>query len=182
MDQPVAVHETGAPVSEPERRAGGPLNDVLWILGTYLVLGVVGAVLWWLLVDPALFTKAAGGGLTMGEAQLGRRFADEGWYAVIGAVLGLLSGSALTWWRSRDPLLTAVGVLVGTCLAAGVMAGLGLVLGPPDPGTVAAHAAVGAQIPVQLKLGAKACYLVWPIAGLIGTLFVLWSPPSEPRA
>jgi hypothetical protein len=24
------------------------------------------------------------------------------------------------------------------------------------------------------------CYLVWPIATLIGALFVLWSPPVEP--
>ncbi len=176
-----AVLQERAALDEPAR---GPrsatLRDVLWVLGTYVVLGVVGAVAWWLLVDPALFTKQAGGGLGMGEGQLSRRFATDGWYAVIAAVLGVVSGSLLIWWRSRDFLLTAGLLVVGSGLAAGLMSVLGRWLGPADPGSVAGTVSVGEKLPTQLVLSATACYLVWPLAALAGALFVLWSPPPEP--
>ncbi len=154
--------------------------DVAWVLGSYVVLGLVGALAWWLLVEPAYFTKGDNGGLGMGEVQLAERFNADGWYAVIAAVLGLLSGGALTWWRSRDFLLTSVLLLLGSGLAAAVMAGAGRVLGPTDPGTLAGGVAVGARLPMQLEVTSAVCYLVWPIAALIGALFVLWSPPVEP--
>ena len=176
-----AVLEETAAVDEPDR---GPrdvsVRDVLWVLGTYVVLGVVGAVAWWLLVDPALFTKQAGGGLGMGEGQLARRFATDGWYTVIAAVLGVVSGSLLAWWRSRDFLLTAGLLLVGSGIAAALMSVLGRRLGPADPGSLVNTVSVGERLPVQLSLSATACYLVWPIAVLAGALFVLWSPPPEP--
>ena len=176
-----AVLDDTAAVDEPARGARGDLaRDVLWVLGTYVVLGLVGAVVWWLLVDPALFTKQPGGGLGMGEVQLSRRFATDGWYAVIAAVLGVVSGSLLTWWRSRDFLLTAGLLVLGSGVAAGLMSLVGRWLGPADPGAVAGTVAVGAKVPTQLALNATAGYLVWPIAVLAGALFVLWSPPPEP--
>jgi hypothetical protein len=171
--------------SGPASTAAAPARnvvaaDVAWVLGSYVVLGLVGALAWWLLVDPAYFTKADNGGLGMGEVQLAERFNADAWYAVIAAVLGLLSGGALTWWRSRDFLLTSVLLLLGSGLAAAVMAGTGRVLGPADPGTLADGIAVGARLPTQLEVTSAVCYLVWPIATLIGALFVLWSPPVEP--
>ena len=60
----------------------GPLGDVVVVLGTYLVLGVLCGVAWWLLVQPALFTKVHSGG-TMSELQLSKEFNGDGWYAVI---------------------------------------------------------------------------------------------------
>lgn len=159
------------------RRA--PLRDAAWVLGVHLCLGLVGAVLWWLLVDPAMFTKAESGGLAMGEVQLARRFNADGWFVVIAAVSGLLSGSVLTWWRSRDFLLTSLLLVVGSAVAATVMAVLGRVLGPADPGSVAAGLPVGAQVAMQLEVSGTVCFLVWPIAVLAGALFVLWSPPTD---
>lgn len=161
----------------PARRAGA-LDDVVAVLGVYVALGVVGAVLWWLLFEPALFTKAQNGGLGMGEAELGKRFNADAWYSVIAAVFGLVSGTALSWWRGRDPLLTSGLVLGGSLVAAGVMAVVGGWLGPPDPQSVAASVAVGATVPTQLVVDAAVCYLVWPVTALIGCLIVLWSPPA----
>lgn len=158
---------------------GGARADVAWILGGYLALGAAGALLWWLLVDLALFTKTTSGGLAMGEVELGRRFDADGWYVVVAAVLGLVSGAVLTWWRSRDFLLTSGLLVVGSGVAAAVMTFLGRALGPPDPATVAAGLAVGDRVPMQLEVTATGCYLVWPIAVLVGALFVLWSPPTE---
>jgi hypothetical protein len=178
VGQPDVTEDAGAEPANRSSRAG-LLADVAWVLGSYVVLGLLGALLWWLLVDPAYFTKAASGGLAMGEVQLSRRFNADGWYVVIAAVLGLLSGSVLTWWRSRDFLLTSALLLVGAGVAALVMTLVGRALGPADPGSLAAAAAVGDRLPVQLEVAATVCYLVWPIAVLIGALFVLWSPPAD---
>lgn len=169
-------HEAGDAQAASER--GGARADIAWVLGTYTVLGLVGAVLWWLLVDPALFTKAGNGGLAMGEGQLGKRFASDGWFVVIAAVLGLLSGSVLTWWRSRDHLLTTGLLVAGSGLATALMVLVGRALGPADPESLARAASAGARLPMQLEVHATVAYLVWPIAVLVGALFVLWSPPA----
>lgn len=164
------------------RTPTGARRDLVVVLGTYLALGLLAGGLWWLLVDPAMFTKARAG-LGMGEVELGKRFADDGWFAVIGAVLGLLSGTALVWWRARDPLLTVGLVLLGSLLAAAVTAATGALLGPPDPDSVAAGLAVGARVPMALEVSSPVVYLVWPIATMAGALLVLWSPaPAEDEA
>nr|WP_297413562.1 hypothetical protein [uncultured Nocardioides sp.] len=172
--EPSGLPESG----QGDARRPGPLDDVVAVLGVYVLLGLLAAVAWWVLWEPALFTKAEGGGLGMGEDQLGRRFNADGWYAVIAAVCGLVSGTALSWWRGRDPLLTSVLVLGGSIVAAGVMAVVGGWLGPPDPTTVVASVEVGATVPSELAVDATVCYLVWPVTALIGCLIVLWSPPA----
>jgi hypothetical protein len=176
----VVMEEPEASDTERPHARDGLLADAAWVLGTSVVLGLLGGVLWWLLVDPALFTKAPNDGLAMGEAQLGKRFAADGWFVVIAAVFGLLSGSALTWWRSRDFLATSVLLVVGSVIGTALMVLVGRLLGPPDPESLAASAAVGDRLPMQLEVTATVAYLVWPIAVLVGALFVLWSPPTEP--
>lgn len=182
---PSAHDQTVVPPGQPgaddrgRGRRHGALEDLVAVLGGYLVLGLVGAVLWWALCDPAMFTKAEGGGLGMGEVELAKRFNADAWYAVIAAVLGLLSGTALTWWRARDPLLTATLVLLGSLLAAGVMSVVGGWIGPPDPRSVAGSVEVGGLVASPLRVDAAVCYLVWPVTALIGSLIVLWSPPPD---
>lgn len=179
-DAPPATWPPPDPLESHRREPAAAGRDTIAVLGVYLLMGVAAGVLWWLLVDPAQFTKARNGGLGMGEVELGKRFSDDGWFAVIAAVLGLLSGAGITWWRSRDSLLTAGLVLVGAALAGWVMAGVGGLLGPPDPEVVAAATAVGGTIPVSLEVTGFVCYLVWPITSLAGVLLVLWSPAPEP--
>ncbi len=158
-------------------RPPGALDDLVAVLGVYLALGLLAGVVWWALYDPALFTKGEGGGLGMGEVELAKRFNADAWYAVIASVVGLVSGTALTWWRGRDPLLTPALVLVGAVIAASVMATLGGWLGPADPQSIAATVQVGASVPAPLDVDTFACYLVWPLTALLGSLIVLWSPP-----
>jgi hypothetical protein len=181
-DEPRPVHDRGP--ADPGRSSRRPVpaagRDLVVVLGVYVVLGLVCGVLWWLLVDPATFTKVSDGG-SMGEPDLGKRFNGDGWYAVIAAVAGLGSGLLLTWWRSRDLLLVTVLLVVGACMAAAVMALTGQLLGPGDPDAALAAAQAGGEVAVQLEVTAKASYLVWPIAALIGSLVVLWSPPRDTR-
>ncbi len=164
----------------PGTRRGGAARDVLVVLGSMLVLAVVAGVAWRLLVHPAEFT-AVRGGVEMDELELGKRFSADGWYVVLAAVLGLPAGVALTWWRSRDALLTSLLLVVGSALAAAVTALVGHLLGPPDPETVLAAGRIGARAPAQLTVSATSAYLAWPIAVLLGSLLVLWSKPLEPE-
>ena len=176
-DEPAAGAEAAA---EPRPRVRqGALGDLVAVLGTYVALGVLGAVLWWALCDPATFTVTRDGGVTMGEAQLAKRFDPDAWYAVIGFVLGLVSGAGVTWWRSRDPLLTCALLVVGSAVAAAVMAVLGGWLGPADPQTLAATAGPGAELVAPLSVDAAVTYLVWPVMTLIGALVVLWAPAAD---
>lgn len=157
----------------------GPGGDAVAVLGVSLVLGLLGGVLWWLLSEPALFTVGEEGTLGMGEIELGDRFSATGWFTVLAIVLGALSGGALTWWRGRDPILTAGLLVVGSVIGTLAMAGVGQALGPPDPAVAAASARPGDLVPAALEVGAGAAYLVWTIAVLAGALMVLWSPSTE---
>ncbi len=161
-------------------RGSGAVRDVVAVLGVFAVAGVAAGVLWWLLVDPAMFTTGSGGGLGMGEDELGKQFDDDGWFAVLGAGLGLLTGGVVTWWRSRDPLLTAGLVLVGAVLASLLAVRVGGLLGPPPPAQVAGGLAPGTMVPTELVVTGRVLYLVWPVMAMLGTLVVLWAPVPEP--
>ena len=171
-----AVPAVSDPRAARAGRARAAASDVVVVLVVYLFLGLVCGALWWLLVDPATYTKVSDGG-SMSELQLSKRFDGDAWYAVIGCLTGLASGVVLTWWRSRDFVLTTVLVAVGAGLAAAVMSLTGHLLGPGDPDAALAAARAGTQVPVPLEVTAAAGYLVWPIAALVGALVVLWTPP-----
>ncbi|MGZ4500422.1 MAG: hypothetical protein ACXVXD_08290, partial [Nocardioidaceae bacterium] len=181
LTRPEGVSDDESPASERGSvlTRPGPVADILVVLGVFVALGFVCAVLWWLLVDPAEFTKLKSGG-SMNELELAKRFNSDAWYAVIAAVAGLTAGILLTWWRSRDHVLTTLLLFVGSGVAAAVMALVGHAIGPADPNTVLATAAIGAKVPVALSVTSRATYLVWPIAALAGSLVVLWSaaPPN----
>jgi hypothetical protein len=153
-------------------------RDVAVVIGSFLVLGVLSGVLWWLVVPPAEFTKLPSGG-SMGEVDLGRQFNADGWYVVIAAVAGLVSGIALSWWRSRDPLLTSVLLVLGSLAAAALMAVTGHLLGPGPTRAALAAVKVGAKVPERLDVDTPAVYLGWPIAVLLGASIVLFGKNAE---
>ncbi len=163
----------------PRRVDRGALGrDVATVLGCLLVLGVLCGVAWMLLVSPAEFTKLRDGG-SMSEVQLGRRFTADGMYVVIAGVAGLVAGVALSWWRSRDPLLTSALLVVGSALAAGAMSLTGHLLGPTDTAAALAAAQVGARVPERLGVDVLTVYLAWPVAVLAGALLVLLGRVSD---
>lgn len=156
-------------------------GDVVAVLGTFAVLGAVCGVAWWLVVDPAVYTKAADGGAVMSELEMAKRFRADGWYAVLAVVAGFLAGLVVTAWRSRDQLLTTLLLVPGAAAAAVVSAAVGRLLGPEPHETVLARAAEGARVPVELTVSSAAIYLLWPVAVLAGAVLVLWSSPRVPR-
>jgi|1186.fasta_scaffold36931_2 hypothetical protein len=178
----------------PRPSTGGARADAAVVLGTLALLGLLGGVLWAQVVTPAEFTKLANGG-AMGENELSKQFAADAWYVVIGAVAGLAAGLVLSWWRTRDPVLTSVLLLAGAVVAAVLMALVGHLLGPGDPRAALQSAKVGARVPQSLDVGlvpvwplgrylreTATVYLSWPVGALAGALFVLLGrAPAVPR-
>ena len=156
-------------------RLRGSASDALVVLGTFVVLGVLCGVLWWALAPTPAYTKVHGGG-AMDEVALGRQFSAVAWYVAIAAVAGLVAAIALTWWRDRDPLL------LGSVVAAVLMAVVGHLLGPGDSQALLATARLGTKVPDQLHVAARAAYLAWPISVLLGCLVILWGrlPTDSP--
>ncbi len=172
---------------EPDRgptpgRSASPLAVAGVVLGGLLLLGVLCGVLWWLLVEPAVFTKVRGSGGSMNELELAKRFATDGWYAVIAVLAGFVAGGALVWWRRSEVVGVVLLLLPGAVVAAAAMLWTGRVLGPADPQTVLRTAPPGALVPVQLDVASWTAYLAWPVGLLVGALVVLWSLPPDGRA
>jgi hypothetical protein len=170
------------------------VRDVAVVLGSLVVLGALGGVLWSVVVTPAQLTRLPNG-IAMNETALSAQFAADGWYAVIAVVAGLLAGVVLTWWRSRDALWTAALLVVGAVLAAVVMAVTGHLLGPPDPRHALLATKVGSKVPESLDLGVSSLspfgpylkqtvmfYLAWPVGALAGCLTVLLFTVPADRA
>jgi hypothetical protein len=156
-------------------------RDVAVVIGSFAVLGVLCGVLWWLVVTPAEFTKLRNGA-TMSELELSKQFAADGYYVVIAAVVGVVAGVALTWWRSRDALLTSALLALGSVLAAALMAGTGHLLGPGPTSAALAAAKVGEKVPERLDVDTFVVYLAWPLAVLLGACVVLFGKTLEPDA
>jgi hypothetical protein len=155
--------------------SGGPAlaRDAALVLAWFLTLGVLGALLWWQVTPLAEYTRTAQSA-AMDEEQLGRQVSTDGWFFTIAAVGGLVSGVALLAIRKRDPLAMVVLVTLGAGLASGVMALVGLWLGPEAPKEVLASVPVGGKVPLQLELHATGVLFVWPITALLGAVGVIW--------
>jgi hypothetical protein len=148
------------------------LVDLAIVTGWFAAAGLLGAVVWELVTPLAEYTRTADNG-TMGEEELARQFGATGWYLVIGAVAGVVSGAVLLMWRRRSPVLMVLMVAAGGALAAWVMLEVGLALGPADPNQVLATVDVGEKVPLRLKFEGPGAFFVWPIAALAGALFAL---------
>lgn len=149
------------------------LTDLSVVVAWYAVAATIAALVWWQVTPLAEFTRTATGG-GMDELQLTREVATDGWFFVVAAVGGLLSGIGLTWWRGRDPVLMVVLVAAGGVLATFLMVVIGELLGPADPDKVLATVAVGTKVPVQLKIQSHGLYATWTISALVGAIGVIW--------
>jgi hypothetical protein len=152
--------------------------DALVVVGWFVLVGAIGAVLWWQVTPLAEYTRTASNA-QMGEVQLGRQVSADGWYFVVAAVGGLLSGVVLLSWRHRDPVAMVVLMTLGALLAGWLVLRIGLWLGPADPRDVLPHVAEGAKVPLQLRVHAPALVLVWPITALLGAIGVIWGTDAD---
>lgn len=164
--------------SAPRPVGAGPVRDVAWVVGYFVLAGVIAGLVWWQVVTPPYFVRTAQGGV-MEQAQLGRRIQADGWFVTIGAVAGLVGGVVLTRWRVVLPLLT---VLVGfvSSLAAGALAlEIGRRLGHRDVTALLKSAKVGGHVTDKLDVISTMVVAAWPIGFLIGAVAILLGTKSR---
>jgi hypothetical protein len=159
-------------------------------------------VLWPQLVDPAMSERTAEG-ISTDEVQLGKLFAADGWFIVLGFVGSAILGALLMLRRRGHEVVVLLLLLAGTYVAARWIAEpLGVALGPPDPVAVLSKGEVGDKAPSRLctvekddgkdvcRLTSRSDHLAWPLGGAVGSLVVLLavtrlghsrpnSPPQE---
>ena len=138
----------------------------------FLLAGVLGAVIWRLVVDLPTYVRTADNG-NMDAVELSTSVAIDGWYVVIGAVLATLLGIGLMTWLSRRPRTVVLVAAVGGLAAGWLMSWLGELLGPGPVEPRLSAARIGEHVAVQLVPNTPALFLVWPLAGLAGVLLVL---------
>ena len=171
-----------------DRRRGtlaGVLVDLSLVAGSVIVLGLLVAVLWPQLVDPAMAERTAEG-VSTDEVQLGKLFAADGWFIVLGFVGSAILGALLMLRRRGHEVVVLLLLLAGTYLAAReIAAPIGIALGPPDPVAVLSKGEVGDKAPSRLctvkkedgkevcELSSRADLLAWPLGGALGSLVVL---------
>ena len=159
-------------------RASGPTLvatalDVVIVLVWFAAAGVLGAVVWWQVTTLPKVTKA-GDSATLAPEELVKQVQSDGWFFVVAAVGGLLSGVVLLLWRRRDPLSMVVLVAIGGGLASWLMIHVGLALGPGSVLEALRGLPEGAQVSTQLKLHASGVAWIWPVAAVLGALLKLW--------
>ncbi len=156
----------------------GSASTVVWVVGCFVLAGLVAGLVWWKIIDPPYFVRTSQGAV-MDQVQLGRRVQADGWFMVLGVVGGLLGALVLVRRFERAPLLT---LLLG-CLASvggGLLAlGLGTTLGHSDVTSLARTAKTGAHIPDSLGVISHLVLVAWPIGFLVGAVAILWG--TRPR-
>jgi hypothetical protein len=171
------MHEwlSGPPAGPAEARPAPllrllPVLADLWIVAVwFLVVGVVGALIWWQVTPLAAYTRTKDNG-TMDEAQLAKQISTDGWFFVVALVGGLLSGFVLLSWRRRGPILMVLAVCAGGFLAFYVMRQVGLWVGPADPTHVLRTISVGQKAPLRLKPQSHGLLFIWPLASMAGAV------------
>ncbi len=142
-----------------------------------VAIGVLMGVVWSRLA-PIAPLRVTDAGAVLDESASGRLIADDGWFAVLGLVLGLLSALA-GWVRWRQQVLSLGAGLALGGLAGGLVAWrVGAWLGPAPLHEQAGGAQIGAVLHLPLSIRALAVLLVWPITALI-TLFAAVAGSAE---
>lgn len=160
------------------RRPGAGTRVAAVVVGL-AVAGVLAGLAWWWLWEPSYYVVSEGQG-AMAEPDLARRFAADGWFGVVGAVGGLVSGLLVTWRFRSHRILSLVALVAGSFVATATMSLTGMLLGPGDTDSALAAAAEGARVPVELAVTVPAFYLAWPVAALFAACAVLWGGSDPP--
>lgn len=161
---------TVQPPGQPERAesAAGDVRSALVTALSLAVLGVPVAAIWYA-VAPRVLYRVSGGASVPADFGTQGFIADDGWFFLITAVAGVLTGVAAWAIGRRHAVGVAIGLGVGGIAAAIVAWKLGTSFG-----SGAYHAALDVKgsgattVRGPLTLSAKGCLVAWPIAALVG--------------
>ncbi|MGH3328543.1 MAG: hypothetical protein ACRDPT_12235 [Streptomycetales bacterium] len=139
----------------------------LMLTALVALLGIPAGLLW-TAVAPEIGVVVRGHEVYFTNPEDPGFIATDGWFAVIGAVAGLLTAAlAFAAWRGVAAVL---GLAVGGVLASLLAWRLGYQLGPAEPDLHGPAVAAGARLAAPLDLRALGVLFAWPISAI--TLFL----------
>ena len=166
-------------MSVPQQTKSGPrsnrmLSNMWGRIITLLLIanlsGIVGAFIWQLIVQLPSYVITEQGTAVITNQGLTRFFTADGWYVLLGLIIGLILG-VVTWFLARG-LGWPVAILG---LGAGVIAGMvclavGEAFGPSNFAQRIAEAGAGQRVQIDFILRSPIAILVWPFATLVPIL------------
>lgn len=155
------------PALSPSIAAG--LLAFLAVVAGSVLLGLLGGLLWGHLAPRAVYVVVSRGTAQVVNPETGAFIAADGWFCVLGAAGGIVSG--LLGYRlavRRYGALPMLGVLGGGLAAAYVAMKLGQQAGKAQFYRLLASSKPGTQLRAPVNLGAHAALAFWPLAaGLV---------------
>jgi H+/Cl- antiporter ClcA len=148
------------------------VRQMLLVLGSAVILGVVAGLIWWRLAEPGQW-EVRENGIALTEEQSQGEFQVVAMFTLVGAIAALTWAVAVFRPFRESGWQLVITVLIGSTLAAVVAWQVGMTVGPPEPATVSGLA-VGDVLPDRLAVYGIAPFLVWPIAAMIGVLLATW--------
>ena len=153
-----------------------PLRPALLQLALAVVIlaaaGVVAGVVWQWVWTPPAGVVVDHRWVAEDEASLRGQFTGTGWYVVVGSAAGLVGGALVALFLDRTPLLTLLGVVLGSALGAWLMFVVGVALGPSDPTVLARTAEEGTHLPAALDVSGTSPWIALPAGALVAVALV----------
>lgn len=145
-------------------------------------VGVVAGAVWQWVWTPPTGVVLDHRWVADSEASLRGTFSATGWYVVVGSVAGLVGGALVALFLDRVPLVTLLGVVLGSALGAWLMFVVGVALGPADPQGLAGAADEGTRLPAALAVSGASPFIALPAGALIALTLVFLGLSAVHRA
>ncbi len=151
------------------------------LLGSCILMGLVGGVLWWL-VTPLPHYQVVSGQVSMDAVQLMKQANSDVFYTVIATVIGVLIGGFWSLSRGGDALKSVILLVFGAAIAGLVMWQVGGWLSPGAKSVTLSGLKSGQQLSVPLRLDSMVTLLILPVAAVCASAIVLWARavPTQP--
>lgn len=157
----------------PDRGSLRPaLVQLALAIAVLAVAGVLAGVVWEWVWTPPHGAVLDHTWKPLDESSLRGQFTGTGWYVVVGSIAGLVGGALVALFLDRQPLVTLLGVLVGSALGAWLMYVVGVALGPDDPVEAARTAKDGTHLLGSLDVSGASPWIALPAGALVALTLV----------
>jgi hypothetical protein len=152
-----------------QRRRGGALRAVLTATAMCLLLVPLLGLAWWI-VAPTPQAIVRDGGVLLADPETSAFIAADGWFAILGALAGLLAAVLVMLGSRKRGVAALVGLTVGGVLASLLAWRVGHLLGPGELLPRARSADEGSTLEGPLDLRASGVLFAWPMAAVAAFL------------
>lgn len=164
----VSTRGVGTRAETSSHRRDG-LRAVLAGSALGVVLGPVVGVLW-LWIAPTPTAVNTDGAIYLKDQDTKEFIAADGWFLVIGLIVGAICGG-LIFWKYRTTALPAVlGLTAGALAGAFIAWKVGEALGPASLESTVVGVPDGGTLAMPISIRAKGVLFGWPLGGVVAFL------------